>query len=79
MPRLMDEYKDKMHIAYSDPNMRDQMIDYALGDLVLTDLWDAYQRNYSQLCEIFSVKPQLPPPATALVAHLFKQVIYYTT
>ena len=74
---VMDDYKDKMHIAYNDPELRPKMIDYAIGDLILADLWDAYQRNYSQLCAIFGVEPQLPPPATkgALVAHLFKQVL----
>ncbi len=66
-----------MNVAYNDPNLRPKMIDYALGDLVLAELWDASQRNYEQLCQIFSVKPQLPPPATkgALVAHLFQQVL----
>lgn len=32
---LMDDYKDKMHIAYTDPTMRDKMIQYALGYLIL--------------------------------------------
>ena len=74
---LLDDYKDKMHIAYNDPKMRELFINYALGDLLLAEIWEAYLLNYSQICEIFSVTPQLPPPATkgALVAHLFNMVL----
>jgi len=77
---LMDDYKDRMHLAYTDPTMRDKMIQYALGDLVLAELWEAYQHNYSKLCEIFNVTPKLPPPNTkgALVAHLFQLVLNST-
>ena len=74
---LMDEYKRNMDKAYSDPLLREQMISYALGDLVLLDLWDAYVENYRNLCAVSGVTPHLTPPATkgALVAHLFELVL----
>lgn len=74
---LMDEYKQNMDKAYSDPLLREQMISYALGDLVLLDLWDAYVENYRNLCAVSGVTPHLTPPATkgALVAHLFELVL----
>ena len=73
----MDEYKQNMDKAYSDPLLREQMISYALGDLVLLDLWDAYVENYRNLCAVSGVTPHLTPPATkgALVAHLFELVL----
>ena len=73
----MDNYKSIMHVAYSDPELRPKMIEYALGDLILADLWEAYQHNYTELCKIHDIQPQLPPPATkgALVAHLFEMVL----
>lgn len=61
---LIDDYKHKMHIADNDPNMRELFINYALGDLYLAEIWEGYLLNYSQICEIFSVNPKLPPPAT---------------
>ena len=72
---LMDKYKKCMDRAYIE--RRDTMIEYALGDLVLADLWDAYERNYEQLCELFQVTPKFPPPATkgSFVATLFAQVL----
>ena len=77
---LMDGYKDRMNVAYSDPELRPQMIEYALGDLVLADLWDAYLNNYKELCEVSGVEPQLPPPASkgAFVAHLFERALNST-
>lgn len=73
----MENYKSMMHVAYSDPELRPKMIEYALGDLILADLWEAYQHNYTELCKIHNIKTQLPPPATkgALVAHLFEMVL----
>ena len=47
----MDAYKTRMDEAYLDPVIRPQMISYALGDLVLAELYDAYLRNYRELCE----------------------------
>lgn len=72
---LMDDYKRCMDRAYIE--RKDEMIEYALGDLVLADLWDAYERNYSQLCDLFMVTPKFPPPATkgSFVATLFAQVL----
>ena len=76
----MADYKSMMNVAYSDPNLRSKMIEYALGDLVLADLWEAYEHNYKQLCETSGVEPQLPPPSSkgAFVAHLFEQVLNST-
>ena len=76
----MDYYKSMMHVAYRDPELRPKMIEYALGDLILADLWEAYQHNYMSLCKVSGVEPQLPPPATkgALVAHLFEKVLNST-
>ena len=76
----MENYKSMMHVAYSDPELRPKMIEYALGDLILADLWEAYQHNYTELCKIHGINPQLPPPATkgALVAHLFEKVLNST-
>lgn len=74
----MADYKSMMNVAYSDPNLRSKMIEYALGDLVLAD--EAYEHNYKQLCETSGVEPQLPPPSSkgAFVAHLFEQVLNST-
>lgn len=76
----MADYKSMMNVAYSDPNIRSKMIEYALGDLVLADLWEAYEHNYKELCETSGVEPQLPPPSSkgAFVAHLFEQVLNST-
>ena len=73
----MKDYKSMMDVAYRDPELRQKMIEYALGDLILADLWEAYQHNYTELCKIHDIQPQLPPPATkgALVAHLFEMVL----
>lgn len=75
---LMDGYKHKMNVAVSDPELRPKMIEYALGDLVLADLWDAYLNNYKELCEVSGVQPQLPPPASKGAAHLFERVLNST-
>ena len=74
---LMDNFKGQMDVPYRDPKLRDQMITYALGDLVLLDLWDAYVQNYRNLCAVSGVTPRLTPPATkgSLVAHLFELVL----
>ena len=76
----MKDYKSMMDVAYRDPELRQKMIEYALGDLILADLWEAYQHNYTELCKIHGINPQLPPPATkgALVAHLFEKVLNST-
>lgn len=74
---LMDNFKGQMDVPYRDPKLRYQMITYALGDLVLLDLWDAYVQNYRNLCAVSGVTPRLTPPATkgSLVAHLFELVL----
>ena len=77
---LMDGYKHQMDVAYNDPKLRPKMIEYALGDLILAELWEAYLLHYTKICEICSITPQLPPPATkgALVAHIFQRVLNST-
>lgn len=76
----MADYKSMMNVAYSDPDLRSAMIEYALGDLVLADLWEAYKHNYQELCETSGVEPKMPPPSSkgAFVAHLFAQVLNST-
>ncbi len=72
---LMEGYKTCMDRAYIERPQ--EMIEYALGDLVLADLWDAYEHNYEQLCKLFNVPVKGPPPATkgSFVASLFAQVL----
>lgn len=72
---LMADYKLCMDRAYLE--RKGEMIEYALGDLVLAELWNAYERNYEQLCDLFEVTPKFPPPATkgSFVASLFAEVL----
>lgn len=72
---IMDEYKLCMDKAYLE--RPDEMIKYALGDLILGELWEAYERNYEQLCELFGIKAVFPIPGTkgSFVAKLFSEVL----
>lgn len=72
---IMDEYKQCMDKAYIE--RPDEMIDYALGDLILALLWEAYEDNYVQLCELFDLEPKFPIPSTkgSFVAKLFADVL----
>lgn len=71
----MDDYKQCMDKAYIE--RPDEMIEYALGDLILAQLWEAYENNYVRLCELFDVTPNFPIPATkgSFVAKLFADVL----
>ena len=77
---LMKEYKLTMHVAYSNPELRPKMIEYALGDLVLSDIIEAYVKHYRELCDINKVTPIDFPPTTkgAFVAHIFELVLNST-
>ena len=60
------------------PRLRDKLIEYAIGDVRLADLWEAYLANYEQLCKLVGVEPQLPPPPSKGAVHLFERVLNST-
>ena len=70
---LMTGYKTRMHQAYLDPETHLKMISYALSDLCLADLYDAYRDNYKWLCSLVNVQDDSYPPMTkgAKVARMF--------
>lgn len=53
---LMDGFKTRMHEAYRNPETRADFVEYALSDLCLGDLEDAYKDNFQELCELAGVK-----------------------
>lgn len=52
---LMEGFKTRMHEAYRDPSIRADFVDYALCDLCLGDLEDAYKSNFAELCKLAGV------------------------
>lgn len=70
---LMTDYKTMMDKAYLDPETHSKMISYALSDLCLADLYDAYHDNYKWLCSLVNVEDDSYPPMTkgAKVARMF--------
>lgn len=71
----MDDMKKAMDKAYVERPA--EMIEYAISDLVLADLWEAYECNYEQLCKLFGITPVFPIPGTkgSFVAKLFSEVL----
>lgn len=53
------------------------MVQYALSDIVLVELWNAYDDDSRRLCELFNVPPKFPPPATkgSFVSSLFAEFL----
>lgn len=52
---LMDGFKTRMHEAYRNPETRADFVEYALSDLCLGDLEEAYKSNFQELCKLAGV------------------------
>ena len=52
---LMDGFKTRMHEAYRNPDTRPDFVEYALSDLCIADLEDAYKSNFKVLCKLAGV------------------------
>ena len=52
---LMDGFKTRMHEAYRHSETRADFVEYALSDLCLGDLEDAYKDNFQELCKLAGV------------------------
>lgn len=61
---LMDVYKDRMHIAYDDPQLRPQFIQYAKGDLILDELFESHKRSIEYLTTTLGINNLRHPPMT---------------